>query len=237
MNDYKSLAKTYAKAQIKETGYLAFRDLPKIILSNCNYTPPSDVLDFGCGAGRSTRFLKSMGCKHVVGVDKSLEMLTCAKEFNDTDIEYLKILDNVIPFDAQSFNYAISTFVMLEIPTLYELLKISKEIMRVLKPGGFYTFLTNSEYLYSKNWLSNSTTYSKDKKFYNGEKVEIYSKNIGKVLYDYYWDNDTYLSILRHAGFIIKNTEFPLGNSEDPYTWLDESTYPPFAIYTGQRPF
>lgn len=237
MNDYKSLAKTYAKAQIKETGYLAFRDLPRIILDNCNGFPPSHVLDFGCGAGRSTRFLRSLGCKNLVGIDKSSDMLKCAKESDDTDIEYLEVIDNSIPFGDQYFNYAVSTFVMLEIATINELTKILSEILRILKPGGFYTFLTNSEYLYSRNWLSNSTNYSKDKKFYNGEKVQIYSKNIGKVLYDYYWDHNTYLSILRNTGFIIKDTEFPLGNSEDPYIWLDESIHPPFAIYTGQKPY
>lgn len=86
-NNYKILAKTYAKAQIKETGYLAFRDIPETILNNCNNMPPTSVLDFGCGAGRSTRFLKSFGCTNLVGVDKSIEMLNCAKEFNDKDIK------------------------------------------------------------------------------------------------------------------------------------------------------
>ena len=97
--------------------------------------------------------------------------------------------------------------------------------------------MTNSEYLYSKSWLSNSTTYPSDKVFYNGERVKIFSKNIGKELYDYYWDHTTYLNVMKKAGFICKKTKFPLGNAKDPYVWLDESVFPPFALYTGQKMF
>jgi SAM-dependent methyltransferase len=64
-------AEAYAKLDFAGTYSLAFRDLPAIL-----GTPSlgARALDFGCGAGRSTRFLRRLGFE-VVGVDISPEML------------------------------------------------------------------------------------------------------------------------------------------------------------------
>jgi trans-aconitate methyltransferase len=51
-------AAAYAKLDFPGTYYLAFRDLPELIHT---HTSKGKAIDFGCGAGRSTRFLKSYG--------------------------------------------------------------------------------------------------------------------------------------------------------------------------------
>jgi predicted TPR repeat methyltransferase len=69
-------ALSYAKLEFPGTYYLAFRDLPEIIEHHVNGFM---ALDFGCGAGRSSRFLKNLGFK-TKGVDISQDMLNKALE-------------------------------------------------------------------------------------------------------------------------------------------------------------
>src|ERR1044071_1040587 len=64
-HDYGKHASKYAELGIEDTNYLAFRDIPQLIQKHAK---GMDALDYGCGAGRSTRFLKNLGL-HVVGVD------------------------------------------------------------------------------------------------------------------------------------------------------------------------
>jgi SAM-dependent methyltransferase len=51
-------ARAYATLQFPGTYYLAFRDLPALIR---RYNHGRRALDFGCGTGRSTRFLRNFG--------------------------------------------------------------------------------------------------------------------------------------------------------------------------------
>jgi 2-polyprenyl-3-methyl-5-hydroxy-6-metoxy-1,4-benzoquinol methylase len=68
-------AEAYAKLQFPSTYYLGFRDLPSIIAEQVT---GQTALDFGCGAGRSTRLLKGLGF-NVIGVDISSSMVQLAR--------------------------------------------------------------------------------------------------------------------------------------------------------------
>jgi SAM-dependent methyltransferase len=58
-------AEAYAKLEFPGTYYLAYRDLPEIIFEHVR---GREALDFGCGTGRSIRFLRKLGFS-TVGVD------------------------------------------------------------------------------------------------------------------------------------------------------------------------
>jgi len=60
------------------TGFLAFRDMKKILDQPIQ---GAKALDFGCGAGRSTRLLSSYGFD-VTGVDIDEEMINEAKNLS-----------------------------------------------------------------------------------------------------------------------------------------------------------
>ena len=68
-------ANAYATLEFANTYYLAFRDLPRILTE---HVIGARALDFGCGTGRSTRFLKKLGF-HVTGIDISEDMLRIAR--------------------------------------------------------------------------------------------------------------------------------------------------------------
>ena len=83
-------ARAYATLQFPGTYYLAFRDLPGLIR---RYSRGSTALDFGCGTGRSTRFLRNLGLS-VVGADISQAMLDQARAL-DPSGEYHLIRDTI----------------------------------------------------------------------------------------------------------------------------------------------
>jgi len=64
-------AEVYSKLEFLGTYYLAYRDLPEIIFE---HVKGRKAIDFGCGTGRSTRFLKKLGFT-VVGVDIAEDMI------------------------------------------------------------------------------------------------------------------------------------------------------------------
>jgi len=53
--DNQTRAESYSKLEFPNTYYLAYRDLPEIIGKQATL---KRAIDFGCGTGRSTRFLK-----------------------------------------------------------------------------------------------------------------------------------------------------------------------------------
>ena len=69
-------AEAYSRLEFPGTYYLAFRDLPSLFEKHIKGTR---ALDFGCGAGRSTRFLKQIGFD-AIGVDISEGMLEQARQ-------------------------------------------------------------------------------------------------------------------------------------------------------------
>ena len=76
--DDEQRAGAYAGLEFPGTYYLAFRDLPSIF---AEYVSGKRALDFGCGTGRSTRFLRSLGFE-AVGIDISSPMLDKARELD-----------------------------------------------------------------------------------------------------------------------------------------------------------
>src|ERR1044071_9642909 len=88
--DDEERARAYATLQFPGTYYLAFRDLPGLIH---RYSYGHRALDFGCGAGRSTRFLRDLGLE-VTGVDISQAMLDQARAL-DPSGEYHLVRDSI----------------------------------------------------------------------------------------------------------------------------------------------
>jgi hypothetical protein len=53
-------AEAYSRLEFPGTYFLAYRDLPEIL---SRHVVGGSVVDFGCGAGRSTRFLRRGGSR------------------------------------------------------------------------------------------------------------------------------------------------------------------------------
>src|SRR5262249_8530028 len=85
----------------------------------------------GCGEGRFSRILKSLGIR-VVGVDPTRALLERARE-RDPDGEYLMAQAESLPFSAGAFDLVVSCLSLVDIPDFRTAIA---EMARVLKPGG-----------------------------------------------------------------------------------------------------
>ena len=98
-----------------------------------------DILDIGCGAARTTAYLKTIS-KTIIGIDISDKMVEVARagfpdiEFKTMDAADLRFADE--SFDAAVFSYN-------GIDCLYpeeKRAKVYKEVNRVLKSGGIFIY-------------------------------------------------------------------------------------------------
>ena len=97
-------ADAYAKLGITNGYYLAYRDLPDLFTK---YQISGSALDYGCGTGRSTRFLRDHGFS-AAGVDIADAMIAKASEL-DPDGDYRVIAPgDLTSFPTAGFDLALS---------------------------------------------------------------------------------------------------------------------------------
>jgi ubiquinone/menaquinone biosynthesis C-methylase UbiE len=96
---------------------------------------PITILDFGCGDGLMTLFVKSLFTKATVfGVDPSHDSIEKAQQSED-GITFMGTNGKDLPFQDQSFDLIYAAGVFHHIP-FEEHEQQMREIYRVLKPGG-----------------------------------------------------------------------------------------------------
>ena len=105
--------------------------------------PNSKVLDLGCGTGHLSQYIKNMGFE-VIGLDPSLKMLEFAKN-NFNDISFIEGISAKLPFENNYFDYVVSIEVLRYLNSK-DVEKTYKEILRVLKPSGFFNVTHVNKY-------------------------------------------------------------------------------------------
>src|SRR5450755_579663 len=105
-------AGAYSTLQFANTYFLAYRDLPAII---AEYVTGKSALDFGCGTGRSTRFLQMLGFD-VIGVDISEEMVRIARDTDPSGDYRLIPGDDFTGLSVGNFDLVLSAFTLDNIP-------------------------------------------------------------------------------------------------------------------------
>ncbi|MEN3973523.1 class I SAM-dependent methyltransferase [Emcibacter sp. SYSU 3D8] len=229
-NDYSDTADEYGRAEFTGTMYLAFRDVPWLI-SQC--ASGSRALDYGCGAGRSSRLLKRLGYE-VTGIDISDAMLEAAREL-DPGGDYRRIEGGRIPLPGDSVDLAFSSLVFFEIPTLEGMTEAAAEIRRVLKPGGVFVLLIGAERLYDFEWLTVKVDYPENRNCQPGNAVRVFLTEVGLELTDYYWTDADYRTMFADAGLQVVRLHQPMGSEADGYPWINEHKVPSFSIYVARK--
>lgn len=98
------------------------------------------ILDIGCGAGRTTFGLQTIGYENITGLDLCPSMIKEAK----IHCEKFNLKINLVVGDACSLSFEDETFDaclfsfngLMQIPKIENRIKALSEIYRVLKPGG-----------------------------------------------------------------------------------------------------
>jgi ubiquinone/menaquinone biosynthesis C-methylase UbiE len=227
-------AEAYAKLEFPGTYYLAFRDLPEIISQSVT---GERAMDFGCGAGRSTRFLTELGFD-TIGVDISADMLNKAREFDPSGDYRLLGEDGFDQFLDQAFDLILSAFTFDNIPTRGRKVGILKEIRRLLKLEGRFVNLVSSPEMYLHEWASFTTKdFPENRNAQCGDIVKIINTATDDLrpVDDILWPDASYREVYQEAGLEPLNMYKPLGRAHEPHKWVNETRIAPWAIYLLKR--
>jgi ubiquinone/menaquinone biosynthesis C-methylase UbiE len=227
-------AEAYAKLEFPGTYYLAYRDLPEIIREHVR---GRKAIDFGCGTGRSTRFLERLGFD-VVGVDISEDMLKKARELDAEGDYRLNEDGDLSQFEDAAYDLVLSAFTFDNIPTMEKKVKNFKELGHLLKKEGRVVNLVSSPEIYTHEWASFSTKdFPTNQKAKSGDKVSIIQTDTEdkRPVEDVLWTDEYYQVTFRKAGLESIATYKPLAKEDEPYEWINETRIPPWVIYVLKK--
>lgn len=228
-----SRSDAYATLEFANTYYLAYRDLPSIISGHVTGTR---ALDFGCGTGRSTRFLRKLGF-HVTGVDVSEDMLRIARNLDPGGDYCLVPDDNFDEFDAAAFDLVLSAFTFDNIPGAVKA-RIFRDLGRLLAQKGIIVSVVSSPEIYRHEWASFTTKeFPENAAARSGDVVRIVvtDHQDRRPVQDILWTDESYGAVYREAGLETIKVFKPLAKGDEPYSWVNEIKIAPWVIYVLRR--
>lgn len=198
----------------------AFGYQPLIAELTCSYGKGISVLDYGCGSGKVSRRLRDDGFDYVTGVDISSTMIEKAISAGTNRLRFEQIHGPNLPFPDNSFEAVISCFLFINIPERRELVRITTEVMRVLKPGGSYYILdthpqtTGVDYPTYRNGEHGIS-------YQDGDNRPVYLTIPGRQqpleIVDKQWGLSTYRNTFAAAGLsLTTERNLPFDNSQLP---------------------
>lgn len=223
-------ADAYARLEFANTYYLAYRDLPAIFAEHIKGTK---ALDFGCGTGRSTRFLEKHGL-HAIGVDISQDMIRKAREANPAG-DYRLIKDGDFRhFTPASFDLVLSAFTFDNIPTMQKKVSLFRTLGSLLNGSGRIVMVVSSPEIYRHEWASFSThDFPENRLAKSGDVVKIVVTDHGdrRPVEDIVWSDEAYRQVFDDAGVQIVQSYRPLAKGDEPYAWISETRIAAWVIY------
>jgi ubiquinone/menaquinone biosynthesis C-methylase UbiE len=223
-------ARAYADLEFPGTYYLAFRDLPVLLRK---YVSGTRALDFGCGTGRSTRFLRELGFE-VIGVDVSEIMLEQARG-RDPQGDYRLVADGTVPgFATGTLDLILAAFTFDNIPTDQQKNSALRELRRLLAAGGSLVVVVSSPAIYRHEWASFSTrNYPGNRSARDGDTVRIVMLDVPdrRPVVDIVCSDTHYRELFQAVGLRVVDVVRPLATGAESVQWVSETTIPPWAIY------
>jgi ubiquinone/menaquinone biosynthesis C-methylase UbiE len=227
-------AEAYAKLEFPGTYYLAYRDLPEIIFE---HVKGRKAIDFGCGTGRSTRFLQKLGFD-AIGVDIAEDMIKKAREIDPKGDYRFVEYGNLSQFKDNAYDLVLSVFAFDNIPTTEKKVKNFREIRSLLKNDGRIVNLVSAPEIYTHEWASFSTKdFPENKYAKSGDKVRIIQTDLEdkRPVVDVIWTDEYYHKTFKKTGLELVKTYKPLAKENEPYKWVNETRIAPWVIYVLKK--
>ena len=233
-NQYNDAARAdaYAKLGIVNSYYLAYRDLPRLF---AKYEVSGSALDYGCGTGRSTRFLRDHGFS-VVGVDIADEMIAKAREKDPYGEYHVIVPGDLRNFPDNKFELVLSEMPFDNMSTEDEKVRTLVEMSRVLKPGGMKILVAASRDLYLHEWVSwSSADFPENQNAKSGDPVKVVINDLGdrRIVEDTLWTEEAYQETFLRTPLQLVETIRPTAQPDDEYRceWISERTHAPFVFF------
>lgn len=223
-------AEAYATLEFPGTYALAYRDLPTILARHVQGT---QAVDFGCGAGRSTRVLRDLGFD-VVGLDISEAMLARARA-RDPRGDYWLVPDGSVGSLAPgSCDLVLSAFTFDNVPTAEKKAGLLRGLGRLLRAEGRIVNVVSSPEIYVNEWASFSTKdFPENRNARCGDRVRIVMLDVEdrRPVEDVLWTDEGYRDVYDGAGLRVLEVHRPLGRETDGQAWVSETRIAPWVVY------
>lgn len=223
-------AEAYAGLEFPGTYYLAYRDLPEVF---GRFITGRLALDFGCGTGRSTRFLKRLGFE-AIGVDISSSMIVQAKKFDPAGIYLLVEEGDFTALEPKSFDLVLSAFAFDNIPDVEKRAALLTRLRSLLSEEGRIVILGSTPDIYLHEWASFTTeAFPENARAASGKPVRIVMKDVAdsRPVTDLLWHHEDYLQLFATSKLDLVARLNPLGQEAEPYEWISETSVAPWVIY------
>lgn len=232
--DTQSAALSYSRLGFINTYYLAYRDLPTIIRTHVR---GNRAVDFGCGAGRSSRFVTALGFK-TTGIDISPNMIKMAQDI-DPEGDYRLVNDgHYSRLGRGIYDLVTSIFTFDNIPGWENRTNILSALSELLSRDGRIICLDSTPELYVKEWASFTTKdFPENAMAKTGDIVRdiVLDVDDRTPCEDIFWTDSDYLKLFSLAGLEVEAAYRPLGYSHEPYEWVSEKETAPWVIYVLRR--
>lgn len=227
-------ADAYADLGLPGTYYLAYRDLPELIRRHVTGTA---ALDFGCGTGRSTRFLRALGFD-VLGVDVAPSMLERARR-RDPRGDYRLVGDGDLSGLAEhAYDFVLSVFTFDNIPTLEKKVALFDSLGSLLGETGRIVSLVSAPEIYVNEWASFSTRqFPENRAAATGDRVRIVMLDVpdSRPVVDIVWPDEAYLDVYKRSRLRPVEVHRPLGHESEPFEWVTETRISPWVVWVLER--
>ncbi len=227
-------AKSYASLEFPNTYYLAYRDLPEII---SKHVTGNKAIDFGCGTGRSTRFLKKLDFM-VIGIDISREMIEMARNLDLSGDYQLVSNGEYSHLGVNKFDLIQSIFTFDNIPGWDNRTKILVGLRNLMNPTGRMICLDATPELYTNESASFSTKdFPENWVAKTGDIVRDIMRDVDdkRPVEDIFWTIQDYHKLFDLAGLEIEATYKPLGYDYEPFAWISEKEIAPWMIFVLKK--
>ena len=227
-------AEAYSKLEFPNTYYLAYRDLPEII---SKHVTGNRAVDFGCGTGRSTRFLKQIGFD-VTGIDISADMLEISRNLDLSGDYQLVTNGNYRHLGTGQFDLVQSIFTFDNIPGWDNRTNILTGLRDLMKSTGMLICLDSTPELYINECSSFTTKdFPENRIARTGDIVRCIMHDVKdkRAVEDIFWSLSDYYKLFGLSGLEVESLYKPLGYDNEPYNWISEKEIAPWMIFVLKK--
>lgn len=223
-------AESYSQLEFANTYYLAYRDVPEILREHVRGTR---AIDFGCGAGRSTRFVRQLGFA-ATGLDIAPQMLAKARELDPAGDYRLIQGGDLSELQRGAYDLVFSLFTFDNIPGVETKVRLFHDLGALLNAAGKMVSVVSSPEIYLHEWASFSTRdYPENRLARSGDTVRIVTTDFAdrRPTEDILCTDESYREIYARAGLTVVAAYKPLARGDEPYKWVNETRIAPWVIY------
>jgi SAM-dependent methyltransferase len=111
-----------------------YKHLRPALLALADSVPMTRVLEIGCGAGETLRYLRQRGAQYTVGVEIRGDVAEVAKNGSQADVIIVGDIETLdLPFPAEHFDLVVASFVLEHVRDPWA---VTRRLVSLLRPGG-----------------------------------------------------------------------------------------------------